>query len=326
MSTRIIPFPSGEKIPAYLKRGSVDNSVFGAGVSAGFPYMSVKGKVWTVVRDGERKVVSNPKDPDSPATNVSVVLLNANPNLSKVFYAHGYEDGSTEKPTCFSNDGLRPSDESLEKQSKTCAACPNNVWGSGANGKGKACSDTRRVAVARPDTITDPMLLRIPPASLKTLREHSEVVGRHGVPMHSVVTKIAFDPQEATPRLLFEPIGMLDEETFAKAEEVATSDQVHQILGVAGPAPEAAAPSEPAAQISEDKVAAAAAAAAKPEPEPEPEPTPEPAPEPEPEPEPKPKTTKAKAKAADETQEKASDNGSSFLDELDDLLGENFDD
>ena len=323
MSTSVIPFPSGDKIPAYLKRGSVDASAFTAGVSAGFPYLSIKGKVWTVVRDGERKVVANPKDPDSPATAVQIVLLNANPHLSKVYYKDGYEDGSTEKPTCFSNDGIRPSDESVQKQCKTCAACPHNVWGSGGGGKGKACSDSRRVAVARADALDDPMLLRIPPASLKTLREHAETVARHGIPLNAVITKVSFDPAEATPRLLFTPESMLEEDYFYKAEEVAKSDQVQQIIGLASGPSEAPVPAAPVAAQIEDEPVAEAAAQAKPAPEPEPEPAPKaeakPAPEPEPEPEPAPKA-EAKAEA------KTDDGGDDFLSELDSLLDGDFDD
>ncbi len=76
----IIPFDGSKSLPAYLKSFNVAdiNSDLTAHAGGGFPVISIKGKVFAVVRDGERVVLPNPKDPDSPATAIDVVLLKAN--------------------------------------------------------------------------------------------------------------------------------------------------------------------------------------------------------------------------------------------------------
>ena len=39
-------------------------------------------------------MLPNPKDPESPATSIEVVLIKANKANSKVFYAKGYQEGA----------------------------------------------------------------------------------------------------------------------------------------------------------------------------------------------------------------------------------------
>jgi len=232
----IIPFDSGN-VPAYLTNTTSDfNSDLTAHASGGFPVISIKGKVFAVVRDGERKVLPNPKDPDSPATSIDVVMLKANKGTSKVFYAKGYSEGSEgTKPDCFSNDGTKP-DASIEApQSRSCAVCKWNQWGSkvGDNGstKGKACQDSVRMAIATPNLVNDPYLLRVPPASIRSLGEYGQTLAKRNMPYNAVVTKIGFDMESPTPKLTFKAIGMLDEATFNQVQDVVAGDTVAQILG-----------------------------------------------------------------------------------------------
>lgn len=241
--SNIIPFESG-KLPSYL--ANVDRSQLNSDLSShaggGFPVISIKGKVFAVVRDGERKVLPNPKDPDSPATAIDVVILKANKGTSKVFYAKGYTEGSEGmKPTCFSNNGVKP-DASVEAaQSKTCATCKWNQWGSkiGENGsKGKACQDSVRMAVATPNQINEPYLLRIPPASIRALGEYGQMLDKRNVAYSMVVTKIGFDMEAPTPKLTFKPVGLIDEGTFHEVQNVVASDTVAQILGQASVTPD----------------------------------------------------------------------------------------
>lgn len=234
----IIPF-EGAKLPAYLKQ--IDVSALNADLTAhaggGFPVFSIKGKVFAVVRDGERTVLPNPKDPDSPATSVEVVILKANKGTSKVFYIKGYDPEKSEgqKPDCYSADGVAPAADAQAPQAKKCAVCPHNQWGSrmtdkGAS-KGKACSDTVRLAVAPAGQINDPMLLRVPPASIRNLGEYGQMLAKRGVGYNMVVTKVAFDKDAESPKLTFKPVGFLDDEAFAEVQETIESDTVRDILG-----------------------------------------------------------------------------------------------
>lgn len=265
--TNIVAFESG-KLPAYLSKIDVSelNQDLTSHASTGFPIMSIKGKVFTLSRGDEKTVLPNPKDPDSPATAIDVVIVKVNKGTSKVFYLNGYKEGEQAKPDCFSNNGDRPDAGSRNPQAKSCQACPHNQWGSkiGENGgKGKACQDSVRIAIAPPDQVNDPMLLRVPPASIKALGELGTACAKRGVPYNAAVTKISFDLASATPKLLFKPVGLLDDATFAAVLEVANSDIVRNITGngfSSEPAPELASPkaAEPAPEEEAPKPAAKA--------------------------------------------------------------------
>jgi len=271
----IIPFDSGSKLPAFLKKVDVAalNSDLTAHAGGGFPVISIKGKVFAVVRDGDREIQMNPKDPDSAATSLNVVLLKANKGTSKVFYIKGYDKDTSEgqKPDCYSNDGVEPAADAQNKQAKKCATCPHNQWGSrvsekGAT-KGKACADAVRMAVAPAGQINDAMLLRVPPASIKALGEYGQMLAKRGVGYNMVVTKVGFDLQAESPKLTFSAIGLLDDDGFAEVQEIAASDVVSNILGssiMAAVAAEAAAPAEEPEEEPAPKPAAKPKAAPKP--------------------------------------------------------------
>ncbi|TDN70484.1 hypothetical protein [Paraburkholderia sp. BL10I2N1] len=237
----IIPFDTnGKNLPAYLKSFSSEvTNALAAHHSITFPVISIKGKVWTIKRGGEKFIIPNPKDPESPATYVDVVIIKANPKKSKVWYANGWQDGvENGKPDCSSRDSEKPDADCEAPQSKLCATCKHNQWGSkinekGVATKGKACQDTIRLAISTPDRLNDPHLVRVPPASIKAAGEYGEMLQKRGVPLESVVTRLSFDPEEATPKIMFKAIGFLDEKEFAEAHEIADSELVESILGTA---------------------------------------------------------------------------------------------
>jgi hypothetical protein len=257
--TPVIPF--GSALPAYLTQATgSDLGNYTQGVGGGFPVMSIKGKTFTLVQDGTRAIVTRPDDPDSPASYIEVVFLRSNPALSKTYYPNGYEEGSAERPHCASSDGIRPDAGVPSPQAKNCASCPQNVFGTSGTGKGKACQDTRRIAIASLAQLDNPMLLRVPPASLKSLAKYALFLGQHNVKtMAAVVTRIKFDAAEATPKLLFEARAFLEEGTYHLVSELAQSELVQQIIGLM-PVPEDDAEPAPTLNIpkvSHEQVAAA---------------------------------------------------------------------
>ncbi len=271
--SQVIPFTSSG-LPAHIaaRAKAKGNSALTSHVgNGGFPVLSIKGKVFTLVKQDERKIITRELDGEQvPAAALEVVIVAANPNLSKVWYKGGYEDGSNGKPDCFSNDGIKPDDSVETPQAKKCATCAKNVWGSGSNGKGKACGDSRRVAISSPDQINEPMLLRVPAASLKPLAEYGKKLDNRGASFDGVVTKIKFDMEEATPKLVFVPVGFLDVNQLAAVDEAAASDKVQQIIGLQS-APEHDAPVAPAVDEDDgfadfDKAAKAPAKEAAPAP------------------------------------------------------------
>jgi len=225
------------KLPAHLQGKTKASNVFAAAVSVGgFPVVSIKGKVFHIQRGDERTLVTKPDSDDEPASSLEVVILSANPNKSKVYYASGYEEGSVAKPTCYSNDGVGPASDAEEPQAKKCAVCPHNQWGSRITdngGKGKACGDSMRLAITPAGMLNDPMLLRVPAATLKTLGQYGAQLAKRGVEPKHVVTKIGFDYSVAHPALTFKATRFVDAEEYVEVEATLRDEEevISQIIG-----------------------------------------------------------------------------------------------
>jgi hypothetical protein len=232
----IVPFESNT-LPSYLANtGDDGNSDLMVYAGHSFPVMSIKGKIFTLVKDGERRVVPNPRDPESPATSITIALLKVSPKKSKTYYANGYsENAEDNKPTCFSNDGEYPDPSVANPQCKSCKACKWNAFGTargadGSIGKGKACSDFVRIAIADRTNLEEPILMRVPPASIKALGEYGKILSHRHVPYQAVATRISFDVKQATPRLVFTPAGFVDEADYRKAVEMSKSMEVANMI------------------------------------------------------------------------------------------------
>lgn len=311
------------KLPAHI------SSMFGAfqpnedlstGVSQGFPILSIKGKVWHLVQGEQRDLIEDPATGD-PKSSIEVVILKANPKISKIYYPGGYTEGSSEKPTCYSHDGATPAVDVVERQAIKCAVCPHNQWGSRIteNGaKGKECTDSRRLAVAPLGELDRPMLLRVPAATLKELLAYADLLNRRRTPYQAVVTRIGFDHTVAHQKLTFRALRYLSEDEAKTVLESMALDVIGSIIGDSGGVPEAEAAPAPAAiarvAVTPEVVAKAVA--------PAPAPVEEPGlfDEPEEAPAPKPVVKKASAKKPEVVQADVT----SDLDEV--LKGLDFDD
>lgn len=245
-----------------------------AGVSAGFPVMSIRGAKWRIVEGGEEQPIYMPGTKDL-APSVKVVIMRANSALSKTFYAGQYVEGTDAKPDCSSNDGVAPSPDSPKPQCTTCAACPQNVWGSKVSPSGakiKACADVRRVAILPAEDLGySPILLRIPGASLGDLAAYGKALKQRGIPYAAVVTKLSFDPDASYPKILFQFERVLTQEEMTTVAERISDPVVDDVLGTS--APRAAAPAITAPAVDQFGIPAnvappPAAAAVQPDPAP----------------------------------------------------------
>lgn len=227
------------------------------GITAGFPIISYKGKVWRMRKSGDEIMYLDAQGNAMPT--IDVVLVQANPLPSKIFYDKKYEEGTNEAPRCFSNDGLKPDQSVQNPIAKMCGACPNNVWGSRVTDNGKksrACGDARRMAIAFIDDLTEKgedcmkYLLRVPAASLNPLKDYAEkALAPRGIPFFAVVTRIGFDPTAAHPQFQFKPVRLLTEDEANAVVALRDSDDVRRILAEAqefpaGEAGESGGPSE----------------------------------------------------------------------------------
>lgn len=242
------------------------------GVTSGFPIIGYKGKVW---RKREKGGEVLHVDADGNAMPViDVVLVQANPNPSKIFYDKKFEEGTNEAPRCFSNDGTKPDASVQNPINPVCASCPNNVWGSRITDNGKksrACSDARRMAVVFAEDLYEngekcqKFLLRVPPASLNPLKDYAEkVLAPKGIPFFGIVTRIGFDVQAAHPQFIFKPARFLNDEEAEAIVQLRGSEDVKRILAEAQefPAGAPAGGEDEGAQASGTAAPAASAPAA----------------------------------------------------------------
>lgn len=235
MANEMVPQNFGA-VSTKFRDAQVQNDL-AAGVQAGFGIIGYKGKVWSLRHRGEEQTLMRP-DGDGPVNSIEVVILKAAPYISKIWYEKGYVEGSTAPPDCFSPNGTVPSPESTKKQANACAACPQNVWGSKmteAGKKGKACSDSKRMAVVpmgdiRNEVYGGPMLLRVPAASLQDLASFGNKMQNLGYPYYAIATRIAFDPKEAYPKFTFSAIRPLTDEEADDVIALHQSEEVKRVL------------------------------------------------------------------------------------------------
>lgn len=221
-------------LPAHLRGSAATSDDLSGGLSGGYPVISIKGKRFAISDGGSREVIMRPDEPDEPASSLQVVIVKSNPHLSKVYYEAGYSEGSDAKPTCYSNNGVGPAADAQSPQSPTCAVCPHNEWGSrisDSGGKGKACSDSRRIAVCPVGELDRPMLLRIPAATLRELANYAGNLKRRNAPYQALVTKLSFDNNVAHPKLNFKAMRWLDAKEWATVQELMSNPVLDQIVG-----------------------------------------------------------------------------------------------
>ena len=186
--------------------------------------------------DGEEKALIDPAT-RQPIPFLDVVLVNAAPMLSKTYYAKGFTDGDMNPPDCWSLDSVKPDASVANKMAPLCANCPMNAFGSRTtdNGKqAKACQDARRVAVVMPHQLDGDqqmmLLLRIPQSSLKNLKAYAQLLSRHLMEPAACVTRLAFDYQEAFPKLLFNFVSPLNDEQYDTVVQLADADNTRAML------------------------------------------------------------------------------------------------
>ena len=233
--SNIIPFSSGN-LPAYLTNKTAFAEINRDVVSGpSFSVLSIKGKAWTLVKDGQRKILTRPDDPDEALQSINLAVLRAN-TKARVFYIKAYSEEESEgaKPDCYSSDGVAPAADARSPQSTKCATCKHAVWGSKANadGKGTACAVNTRLAVADPDNLEEPILLRVPAGSRAAFADVVKLAESRSVPYNALVLKAAFDKEAPAPKITFKITGLLSDEAYTKASAMYESDEVKEVLGL----------------------------------------------------------------------------------------------
>lgn len=124
------------------------------------------------------------------------------------YYLTNFNPSVRETPPCFAigtdPSKMVPSEASTQKQCTDCSGCLKNQFGS--KGKGKACRNGLRLALAPldADVNTQPWILTVSPTGIKPFLAYANAVRQSNKVPIQLVTTIGFNPQESYPTLLFQ--------------------------------------------------------------------------------------------------------------------------
>ena len=227
--TELIAFDAN--LPAHLQ-GAVaadDNNALITQGGPSFPMITLKGREFSLKVDGETKSMK--------LFELSLIIVATTPNsshTSKTFYKGAWVDGSDEAPDCSSSDGIRPDDNVENKQSLSCATCPQAAWGSvitEAGKKAKACSDNKMLYLLAPDDLGGKLVaMRVPTMSLRHLTAYARQLSHHNVPASACKVVISFVEGKSYPEIEFKFGGYLSADDYEVVKNRVASDEVQQIL------------------------------------------------------------------------------------------------
>ena len=178
---------------------------------------------------------------DAPldGNQMAVVILDS--ILENVFYEGKYDPDVPQGPVCFAfgrdDKELKPHQvvvDAKNDQHSHCAGCPNNEWASAETGRGKACRNTRRLAMIPAGKFTPQGkfeliegedhyetaamgYMKLPVTSVKSYAAFvKQVAGALKRPPFGIVTKVKVVPDPKSQfKVVFEPVMSLPNELAA---------------------------------------------------------------------------------------------------------------
>lgn len=148
--------------------------------------------------------------PDGTKTREPLELVVVDFISRNEWYDRPFSKDDMGPPACFAispeHKGMVPSDSSPIKQADACNDCEMNVYGSSPTGAGKACGNTRLLAVLPPDGDENDELwtLKVSPTALKEFDGFVAGVNRmFTLPPVGVVVTVGFNEGKDYPSLTF---------------------------------------------------------------------------------------------------------------------------
>lgn len=226
--------PQSPQLPAYMQalaaRSQGNALLQNVSAGASIHQIGIKGARFRLQKpDGSEEVVQT--------LYLDVIVVDANPNLSKVYYLGAYNPAEEGKgPDCYSDNGVAPSQRASKPQHTNCAQCPHNVWGSHVTANGsqtKSCADSRKMAVVLADNPTGPVyLLKVPAASIKNSRDYAEAIINRGIPIEGIITRLQFDPSADYPKIIFSATNWAAEHQVIAVMKVAGTEETKTVIGL----------------------------------------------------------------------------------------------
>lgn len=191
------------------------------------------------------------QDSPLPGNEMAVIIIDS--IFENVFYEGRYDPDTPQSPTCFAfartEDELAPhiivKEAGQAQCMEACATCEHNEWGSADTGRGKACSNTRRLAMIPAGTYdrngnlqlfedadhfatTTIGFMKLPKTSVKGYANFvKQVSGALKRPPFGIITRVAVVPDAKTQfKVTFKPIEKVSDELMStimqRREEVSS--------------------------------------------------------------------------------------------------------
>ena len=256
-------------VPAFAKNAELSATTLalagGVNTSAGMKRVSIKGGVFRLLSGG--KEIASIED-----RHLDVIVVKAAPKVSRIFYAGSYDkDAAAAAPDCTSADGDKPDAGVKNRQSASCATCPQNIAGSG-NGQSRACRYQQRLAVVLANNPSgDVLQVTLPATSIfgkedgekRPLQAYARYMAAQTPPVNldAIVTRMKFDTKAESPKLIFAPVRWLTNDEYVIAVEQSKSTDAEKAVaitpaaadGVAAPAPLAIEGKRPMGELTKEE-------------------------------------------------------------------------
>lgn len=232
--SQMIPFNQAQ-LPAFLQQAAGAASInqqAATGTGGNTPdSISIEGGRFSIFKGGAKVQTLGQLE-------MQVVIIHANPGITKTFYASAWNPAQDAMaPDCSSDDGVMPRADVGTPQCGSCAACPQNQFGSKINPQtqkqSKACTDKKSLAVVAPGAVDGDMYrFQVPAASLGDFGAFLR--GLPNVPYYGVICEISFDTAATFPKVKFRPVGYVSAEQYAIIAARHDTQEAKAIAGVAG--------------------------------------------------------------------------------------------
>jgi hypothetical protein len=225
-------FKNGAQLPTHFEKSDFDSNKDLASGGSNFPPMiKIKNGVFVLVKNGETTPIG---------AVFTGVIVGAAPSKmpAKKYYKDKYtgKEESNAAPDCASANGVTPDSTIKHPVCATCALCPNNVFGSKVNELGnptKLCTDYKRIVfyIANSNPGADKFFrMDLPTMSMKTATQYANLLDLKGIPVHGVITRVAFDQNESYPKVIFDAIEILSTEKYAVIKQEMADPEIQRIL------------------------------------------------------------------------------------------------
>lgn len=173
-------------------------------------------------KGGVLNIMGNPmKD-----NKANVIVLTS--VYENVFYEDDYDSDNPQPPVCYAfsetDEGLRPHPKVTEPRHDQCKGCEMNEWGTASKGKGKACKNSRRLAMLSAEDLSaeaikdGPVAIaKLPVTSVKAWQEYvKNTFGTYKRPVFGFVTEVSLVPDPKSQyKWCFKMVGLVEGEYAA---------------------------------------------------------------------------------------------------------------